>query len=73
MSPVGPPGRPWHCLNFLPDPQGHLSLRPTPAYSSSALLAVVLRTSASPSSSGADQTAPLGAPWQRLYFLPEPQ
>lgn len=23
------PGLPWHCLNFLPDPQGHGSLRPT--------------------------------------------
>jgi hypothetical protein len=35
--PRGPPARhgpasaqpPWHCLNFLPDPQGHGSLRPT--------------------------------------------
>ena len=31
VRPVGPPGAPWHFLNFLPDPQGHSALRPMPA------------------------------------------
>ena len=31
VRPVGPPGAPWHCLYFLPEPQGHSALRPTPA------------------------------------------
>ena len=31
VSPVGPPGAPWHFLYFLPEPQGHSALRLTPA------------------------------------------
>ena len=31
------PGRPWHILNFFPEPHGHGALRPTPAYGSSGL------------------------------------
>ena len=45
------PGRPWHILNFLPDPQGHGALRPTPSYSL-VTLAVVVATA--PSSPGAE-------------------
>ena len=54
VSPVGPPGAPWHCLYFLPEPQGHSALRPTPAYGSSASLAAAASTSASPASDGAE-------------------
>src|SRR3954470_6067916 len=49
VSPVGPPGAPWHFLYFFPDPQGHNALRPTPANSSSVATAVEL-TSAAPGS-----------------------
>ena len=31
VRPVGPPGAPWHFLNFLPEPQGHASFRPAVA------------------------------------------
>ena len=51
---VGPPGAPWHFLYFLPEPQGHRSLRPAVANGSSALLAGLPLTSASPSSLGAE-------------------
>ena len=48
VRPVGPPGAPWHRLYFLPEPHGHSSLRPISANSSSALEAVLPRTSGSP-------------------------
>ena len=49
-----PPARPWHILNFLPDPQGHGALRPTPAYGSSAVLAGLPAVLTEPSSPGAE-------------------
>src|SRR5690348_16570035 len=29
FSPQDQPNRPWQCLYFLPEPHGHISLRPT--------------------------------------------
>ena len=52
-----PQRRPWHILNFLPDPQGHGALRGVDAISSSVRVAVPpplsSRTSTSPVSVGA--------------------
>src|SRR3954468_2356769 len=54
VSPVGPPGRPWHILYFFPEPHGHCALRPTLANGSSSAVTVLPRTSASPASEGAE-------------------
>ena len=48
MSPVGPPGAPWHFLYFLPDPQGQSALRPTAPTSSCAVATEEDDTSTSP-------------------------
>ena len=47
------PDRPWHILNFLPEPHGQGAFRPTPANSSESCPASVVVVAA-PSSSGAE-------------------